>query len=255
MKHRASWRYAKRCAGPFFLLAASAIVLVDVARGATATPAEAVVPDDSTPIRHVTFVAFDTETTGLSTRHARVVEMGAVRFREGVILASTNWLIHPGIPIPENAARVHGITDAEVSHCPPFETIFPFFKNFARGSILLAYNASFDIRVIQSELRRRSRDFPPFKVLDALKLMRQCCPGLSSYTLGAAARHMGVEPRAAHRAHGDAETLAKLAIAVLARFPPEATLADVTRAAGGWVTLPPSLPAAPGEKAPQRVID
>jgi DNA polymerase-3 subunit epsilon len=63
----------------------------------------------------ITFVAFDTETTGLHPMMHRLVEIGAIRFRlTGREVATFQTLINPQTPIPPDLQQVHGITDAMV---------------------------------------------------------------------------------------------------------------------------------------------
>ena len=82
--------------------------------------------DPSTPVTNVIFVAFDTETTGFSLKNDRLVEIGAVKFRgNGEVLAVTNWLINPGMPVPFYATEVNGITTEMVTNAPVFAAVWP----------------------------------------------------------------------------------------------------------------------------------
>jgi DNA polymerase III epsilon subunit family exonuclease len=95
----------------------------------------------------VTFIAFDTETTGLFPVMHQLVEIGAIRFRlDGRELATFQLLIDPHIPIPPNVQQVHGITDAMVRGQPIIEHVLPEFIEFlgAPTTLLLAHNAPFD---------------------------------------------------------------------------------------------------------------
>jgi DNA polymerase-3 subunit epsilon len=92
----------------------------------------------------VTFLAFDTETTGLQPIVHRLVDVGAIRFRlDGLQLATFQQVINPHIPIPPDVQQVHGITDAMVRGKPTVEQIMPHFIEFLSepDTLLLAHNA------------------------------------------------------------------------------------------------------------------
>ncbi|MDI6774633.1 MAG: 3'-5' exonuclease [Verrucomicrobiota bacterium] len=223
-----------------------ALLALAPAFGSNALPAEPAAPTNAgadhapantTPLTNVTFVAFDTETTGLSARNSRAIEIAAVRFRNGVILAATNWLINPGMPIPTNATRVNGITDAMVSNCPPFRAAFPAFAEFARGSVLLAHNARFDAAIIRAELLRNGLEAPPNLVLDTLELSKAWYPAIKSHSLENVVRHIGVDATNFHRAQADSESLARIVMLSFARFLPRGTLGDLKRATPRVFTL------------------
>jgi DNA polymerase III epsilon subunit family exonuclease len=96
----------------------------------------------------ITFVAFDTETTGLFPIRHRLVEIGAVHFRlDDHELATFEQLIDPQIPIPREVQQVHGITDTMVRGQSTVEQVLPRFIEFLGpcDTILLAHNAPFDL--------------------------------------------------------------------------------------------------------------
>jgi DNA polymerase III epsilon subunit len=142
-----------------------------------------VAPTPAQPVGSVTFVAFDLETTGLSAKNGRVVEIGAVRFRGNEVLGQQRWLVNPGMPIPENAQRVHGITDAMVADAPAFPDAYREFLTFIGEDVLMAHNARFDMRFLAAEAERHGMPQPTAPVIDTLAVARARLPGLSSYRL------------------------------------------------------------------------
>lgn len=152
--------------------------------------AGALPPPPGSSLHDATFVAFDTETTGLKAADGRILEIGAVKFRNGRVVSRKCWLINPGIPIPEASRRIHGITEAVVSNCPPFKTVYPEFAAFAEGATLLAHNAAFDRRFIMAELERNDLDAPARPLFDTLPLCRSWFPGLRSYSLESLTRSL-----------------------------------------------------------------
>ncbi|MDD4870467.1 MAG: 3'-5' exonuclease [Kiritimatiellae bacterium] len=170
------------------------------------------------------FVAFDLETTGFSSLSDRIVEIAAIKFKNGVVVEGRKWLINPGIPIPESAVNVHGITDKMVRKCPSFKDTLPEFAAFIEKSILVAHNAEFDMRFIMAETQRNNFVFPENIVIDNLKLARRSFPDAGSYDLKSLADRLGIDEGKSHRALSDSRTLMKVFIAGLKKFPSETSL-------------------------------
>src|SRR5262245_11712269 len=113
----------------------------------------------------IPFVAFDTETTGLHASD-RLVELGAVRFRGGLIEGEFVAVVNPGVPIPQGATAVHGIRDEDVAGRPRAAEVLPSFLSFIEGAALVGHNAPFDVRVLALELLRAGLRLPDNPVLD-----------------------------------------------------------------------------------------
>ena len=95
------------------------------------------------------FVILDTETTGLYSP-ARIVEISCID-REGNVLVDS--LVNPGIPIPADAAAIHGISDEDVADRPSFSDLWPLVWDAVRNAdCVLIYNASYDCRLIRQSL-------------------------------------------------------------------------------------------------------
>lgn len=192
-------------------------------------------PVEPTPLEKVTFVAFDTETTGLNPKKGHVVEIGAVKFRGNRIVGRKSWLINPNAPIPEDVQKIHGITPEMVAGCPPFPDVFPEFAKFAEGAVLLAHNAPFDMRFISEELSRAGVSPPPNMIIDTLPLFRKWFPNRSSYSLEAlSAATPGLPARSLHRGLGDAMAVRDLfMMGAKSRLPPNATVNDLIESSNG----------------------
>lgn len=155
-------------------------------------------------LEEVTFVAFDLETTGLDAARERIVEIAAVKFRNRTFLEARSWLINPGTPVPEDSARVHGISDALLESAPAFPSVYPDFCGFIRGCVLVAHNAPFDVRFLLAETRRHRLERPGVRVLDSLALARRWYAGQESYRLPRLVESLGLPEGGFHRALADA---------------------------------------------------
>lgn len=150
------------------------------------------------------FTAFDTETTGLSGQKDRVIEIGAVQFNKDGIVTVFNQLINPCCPIPYEATRINNITQSMVQACPTEETVLPDFLQFIGDSILIAHNANFDLKFINSGLSRIGCKELSNRTEDTVKLSRFLFPELESHKLQFLAQHFNIPPGNAHRAQDDA---------------------------------------------------
>ena len=164
------------------------------------------------------FIAFDTETTGLDPASGRSGEIGAVKFDRRGVIARYNVLINPEMPMPEEAGKVNGITDAMLKDKPLIADVFPDFFDFIGSGVLVAHNAPFDINYVNAELKRAGE--PPLsnKVVDTRIFAKEVFPGLSSYALQDLAVQFGITALEAHRAEDDARVCMELFEKILSRF-------------------------------------
>lgn len=182
-------RHFVRCAG---VVAAAIVWPVDsVSAGQNPAPTEATAsfPGRHTPIRDVTFVAFDTETTGFSLAADRIVAINAVKFRDGKILGEVRLLIDPQRDVPHWARRVHDIDAEAISRAPTFPEAYAEFLGFLDGAVLLAHNARFDISFLKEETGRHGLALPENPIIDTLPLFRTWFPDADSYCAVGLALH------------------------------------------------------------------
>jgi DNA polymerase-3 subunit epsilon len=136
-------------------------------------PRQASFDELGTPLREVTFVVVDLETTGGSPATAEITEVGAVRVRGGVVEGSFSTLVNPQAAIPPFIAVLTGITDAMVAGAPSVDEVLPAFLEFARGAVLVAHNAPFDLGFLRAACARTGRSWPGFDSLDTARLARR----------------------------------------------------------------------------------
>ncbi len=124
------------------------------------------------------YVAFDLETTSGDTRTAGIVEIGAVKVRDGEIIGKFGRLVNPELPITDGAFRVHGISDAEVEHEPTFKELLPELLEFIGDDMLVAHNGFyFDFPILFRLYREATGAMPLNRRFDTLPLARRLYPG------------------------------------------------------------------------------
>ncbi len=150
------------------------------------------------------YVVFDLETTGISCRTDRIVEISAVKVRNHQTADEFSSLVNPGCSIPYAAIRVHGITDEMVEDAPLIEDILPVFLEFVEDLPLVGHNIhSFDMKFIYRDCGEYLGSVPENDYVDTLKIARICLPELKHHTLSDLADYYGISTEGAHRALND----------------------------------------------------
>jgi DNA polymerase-3 subunit epsilon len=172
-----------------------------------------------TPLAEVTFVVVDLETTGGSPTGAHITEVGAVKVRGGEVLGEFQTLVNPAEPIPAFISVLTGITDQMVAGSPRIDSVFPAFLEFARGSVLVAHNAPFDVSFLKAAALSTGRGWPPFRVVDTAHLARQVISKdeAPNRKLGTLAQLFGAATTPDHRALHDARATVDVLHGLLSR--------------------------------------
>ena len=174
-----------------------------------------IVRDDHGQKMGDTAVVFDIETTGFGPKRNKIIEIGAVKVRDGEILDRFSTFVNPEVPIPPEIEKLTSITDQMVIPAPTIDVILPQFLAFAEGCFLVAHNASFDVSFIRENIHRwnekHSSETPlsdDFTVVDTVGMARTLLPGLHNYKLDTVAKEVAVSLEHHHRAVDDAECTA-----------------------------------------------
>lgn len=167
----------------------------------------------------------DVETTGLDPKTDRVIEVGIVHMRAGVIEESWGRLIDPECEIPPEVVKLTGIEPEDCAGQPRFADLAGEIRSRLEGRIVVAYNLEFDKGFIRAELERAGTTWPDGPALDPLVFARELQRDDGSKRLGRVAGRLGIELAEAHRAVNDAEVAGKVLYAFTEQLPPR--LADL----------------------------
>ena len=155
------------------------------------------------------FVVFDIETTGFSPVNNKIIEIGAVKIRQGEITDRFSVFVNPGVPIPFEIEKLTSINDSMVMDAPPIEVILPQFLDFCQGAVLVAHNANFDMSFIMENAKRQGIS-RKFTFVDTLGIARVLLTHQAKHTLDAVAKTLSISLENHHRAVDDAECTAHI---------------------------------------------
>lgn len=171
------------------------------------------------------YVSVDLETTGLASKLDKIIEIGAVRVRDGQIVGSFSAFVNPGRVLPEHIKELTGISQEQVDTAETMEKVLPAFLEFAGDVPLVGHRISFDYAFLKRAAVNQRLDFERSGV-DTLKLSRQFLAELPSRKLSALCEHFNI-PIQAHRALEDARATHLLYEKLLELF---GTVADSEKA-------------------------
>lgn len=173
------------------------------------------------------FVSIDLETTGLLYKEDSIIELAAVRFRDGKETACFHTYVNPGKDIPQRITELTGITQEMITDAPVFAEIWQDVLDFIGEDVLMAHHISFDYAF----LKRAVVNYAPAgwakgngfekKGIDTLKIARAFLPTLESRSLGFLCGHYQI-PILAHKAEEDARATALLYLKLWEEFGNEA---------------------------------
>ncbi|MCL2575868.1 MAG: PolC-type DNA polymerase III [Defluviitaleaceae bacterium] len=155
------------------------------------------------------FVVFDIETTGLNREHCTIIEIGAVRMRNGVIGEVFHAFVDPEQDLPLEIIKLTNITDDMLVGRPKITEVLPKFLDFVGDAVLVAHNADFDMGFVE-HIGRQLGHIVDNPYLCTLQLSRALFPNLPRHGLAAMAKHHEIVQESHHRASDDANVLAQI---------------------------------------------
>lgn len=154
------------------------------------------------------YLSVDIETTGLNPKTEKIIEIGAVRVRNGSVVERFESFVSPGRPLTERITELTGITDEMLKTAPEKEEVIPKFLEFAGEDILLGHGILFDYSFLKKAAVNCNCQFEKTGI-DTLKLARKFLPDIESRRLSYLCAYYGIGHNA-HRALADAEATAAL---------------------------------------------
>ncbi len=155
------------------------------------------------------YIVFDIETTGLSQKKNKIIEIGAVKVRDGEEIDRFSEFINPEEPIPYSIEQLTSITDEMVMHAPTVDVILPKFLEFCGDDIVVAHNAAFDTGFIKKNAKDLGMKFDN-TIMDTMTLSHVLLPELGKFTLDRVCKALNVKNEHHHRAVDDANATAKI---------------------------------------------
>lgn len=185
---------------------------------------EAYVVNDGEPVAYhpqdiqldeATYVIFDLETTGLSAIYDSIIEVGAVKMKDGQIIDRFESFVNPGHPLSSFTTELTGISDADVADAPEVEPVLRKFWDFCQGTILVAHNASFDLGFINQVYKTIGLGENLLPAIDTLELSRLVNPDLRAHGLKVLSKRYNIDLEQHHRAIYDSEATGYLLFKLL----------------------------------------
>ena len=167
-----------------------------------------VVRPNDLPLEGTTYVVFDTETTGFNAAGGdQMIEIGAVKLKDGEIIDRFDELINPGYHIPDHISELTCITDDMVKDSDTEEEVTKRFLSWVGACPLVAHNAKFDISFVSMAMKKYNLGEFNYTVLDTLELSHILDQAYARHSLSALVKRYNVpwEEDAHHRADYDAE--------------------------------------------------
>ncbi|MCS4486281.1 PolC-type DNA polymerase III [Staphylococcus americanisciuri] len=188
---------------------------------------EGMLVDDGVPIAYkptdialesATYVVFDVETTGLSNQYDKIIELAAVKVRDGEIIDKFERFSNPHEKLSETIKNLTHINDDMLRDAPEIETVLTEFKEWVGDAIFVAHNASFDMGFIDTGYERLGFGPSTNGVIDTLELSRTINTSYGKHGLNFLAKKYGVELTQHHRAIYDTEATAYIFVKMLAQL-------------------------------------
>lgn len=162
-----------------------------------------------------TYVVFDVETTGLSAVYDTIIELAAVKIRNGEIIDRFESFANPHHRLSATTINLTGITDDMVRNAPEVSEVLQRFHEWTEDSVLVAHNASFDMGFLNVGYKKIGIGKAPNPVIDTLELGRFLYPDMKNHRLNTLAKKFDIELTQHHRAIYDAEATGYLLLRML----------------------------------------
>lgn len=151
------------------------------------------------------YVVFDTETTGLKNETDKIIEIGAIKYRNNECIGKIDLLINPEMDIPEIITSITGINNEMVRNEKTIEESLPVFMDFIEDLPVICHNTEFDIGFINANLKKLGLQPMENKSIDTVVLARTYIPKAYNYKLETLKNYFKLS-FGSHRSVDDCET-------------------------------------------------
>ena len=151
------------------------------------------------------YVVFDIETTGLNKDFDKIIEIGALKYRNNILVSEFNYLVNPKIKIPEVITTITGIKDTDLITADTIDIVLPKFIDFIEDLPLIAHNSEFDLGFINTNLKLLGMNKLTNKNIDTLLLAKKYLPQMYNYKLETLKKYFKIN-QVSHRAVEDCYT-------------------------------------------------
>jgi len=162
-------------------------------------------------INEAIFVILDLETTGFNPENSSIIEIAGIKYQGGIVVDKFHSLVRPDEGfIPDNISKLTGITNALVIDQPKIDKVFPSFKKFIEGTIIVAHNAKFDFSFLNYLNQKFFGNNLKNPIICTDSLARRIFPEIKDKSLLGLAYHFNIPLKKQHRAMTDAEITLKV---------------------------------------------
>lgn len=172
--------------------------------------------DEDIDLQSATYVVYDFETTGFSSTYNEIIEIGACKVRNGMIVEEFSEFIKPSHLISNKITSITQITNDDVRNAKPVSDVLPRFWKFIGDAILVAHNATFDNSHLFENLRKLGINVKTHPTIDTLQFARiYYGDKLKKFGLDYVCKLFGVELEQHHRACDDAKATCEIFMKML----------------------------------------
>ncbi|MDO1605512.1 PolC-type DNA polymerase III [Lactobacillus sp. YT155] len=180
-------------------------------------------------LKDTEYVIFDTETTGLSAVYDTIIEIGAVKMKDGQVMARFDKFINPGHELSETIVNLTNITDDMLKDADDEATVIKEFMDFVGDDVLVGHNVSFDMGFMNATLRRAGLNELSMPVIDTLEISRTIHPEYGNHRLDTLSKRYDIKLEHHHRADSDAEATGYVMYKMLDELEEKFSLTNVSQ--------------------------
>lgn len=151
------------------------------------------------------YVVFDLETTGLEKENDKIIEIGALKYKNNELVDEFSVLINPEIKLPPVITKITGLTDEDLKAKNTIDSVLPEFISFIENLTLIAHNSEFDLGFIEENIKRLGLNMISNKNIDTVEIARTYIPKAYNYKLETLKKYFHLE-YGSHRSVDDCKT-------------------------------------------------